>query len=716
MIKSGLALRRALAMSAALAAAATASAAEGDTITFIVSDVTANMTKSWHDPGNWDLGRLPEAGDIVVLPRPTVDNYKICTTSVTNAVPATGKFKKVTVAPQQKLLFSGWETKISAEEMVLEFAWVTKAEVTCAPCTSSETNRVWIVADTLTVEKTAVISAKGFVPLSADPWLNGPCWDGVASPTGAPAHGGYGAPAISGMTSATVNNAVTCGSLTAPLLPGSSGGRNVGISPDGGGAIRIEAQTVTVNGSISANGTGTPYGSANGAGGSIYITCQTIAGSGTVSAEGGGNDAASNSPCGGGGRISVVYDPALQRDVACDVQFSARGGYAKALSNDRNRILARCGTLYFSDDTFARRPGVHLSGKVFFGSPATPLSIDTAGDFAITNSLLEVCEGGYVRVGGDLILNGTAVRKNGLWTSGGAPVEIGGDVIAEGAMLRAEGNVSVAGDLTLVEAATPMASGEVYVTAAPTNGTSAAYGSAVSVGGTWTIGANCAYFPACDPTNGAVVVATAKNFVIQAGGEVNADGLGWGPKCGPGSAGVYYAVSASYGGKGGASSAGNLAYVKEPYGNRERPLDPGSGSGVTSDWTGAGGGGLVWLEVERRLVIDGSISANGLDMGVYSSCSSGGGVYLVAGRFLGGAGSVTAGGGVSESASVRGGCGGGGRVAIICATDESDAAFKARVTAKGGFYSGKAADDPWQGQDGTVYWKERRPATVFTVQ
>ena len=43
-------------------------------------------------------------------------------------------------------------------------------------------------------------------------------------------------------------------------------------------------------------------------------------------------------------------------------------------------------------------------------------------------------------------------------------------------------------------------------------------------------------------------------------------------------------------------------------------------------------------------------------------------------------------------------------MAIYYGEDETDAAFHENVTAKGGFYASKPADDAYQGHDGSVYW------------
>ncbi len=94
----------------------------------------------------------------------------------------------------------------------------------------------------------------------------------------------------------------TFGSVYYPQELGGTG-RNGGY---GGGALRINAASVIVNGAIRANGL--QENQSGGAGGSIWITTGKISGTGTIEANGGSQccDAAS----GGGGAVAIEYsDP-----------------------------------------------------------------------------------------------------------------------------------------------------------------------------------------------------------------------------------------------------------------------------------------------------------------------------------------------------------------------------------------------------------------------
>lgn len=131
---------------------------------------------------------------------------------------------------------------------------------------------------------------------------------GKASRGGA-AHAGVGGRGITLNTEQTT----TYGSNTQPTMFGSGGGG--GGNGDnftgeragyGGGKIRLDSiGTVTVNGSIKADGETAPASAGGGAGGSIYLTIQTLAGGGSISVNGG--NGVTNGGGGGGGRAALYY-------------------------------------------------------------------------------------------------------------------------------------------------------------------------------------------------------------------------------------------------------------------------------------------------------------------------------------------------------------------------------------------------------------------------
>ena len=110
----------------------------------------------------------------------------------------------------------------------------------------------------------------------------------------------------------------TYGSIYRPQEMG-AGGNDV----RGGGAVKIEAATIVVNGSIRANGAERSGGA--GAGGSVWIRGTKITGTGTIEANGGRNTQCCNYGGGGGGAVSVEYtDPASVVPVMSAKAISSR--------------------------------------------------------------------------------------------------------------------------------------------------------------------------------------------------------------------------------------------------------------------------------------------------------------------------------------------------------------------------------------------------------
>ena len=154
-------------------------------------------------------------------------------------------------------------------------------------------------------------------------------------------HGGKG-----GNAGGTVGP--TYDSAANPLLPGAGGGGHPGITgpgSPGGGVLVIQAQTLTVQGGLVADGLATDGPTKNdltkhgfagaGAGGSINITTRVLSGHGAIAADGGdaclpssiivnqlGGCSYGGGGGGGGGRIAVTY----QSNSAWSGKVHAAGG------------------------------------------------------------------------------------------------------------------------------------------------------------------------------------------------------------------------------------------------------------------------------------------------------------------------------------------------------------------------------------------------------
>ncbi|MEI6728037.1 MAG: DUF2341 domain-containing protein [bacterium] len=129
------------------------------------------------------------------------------------------------------------------------------------------------------------------------------------------AGGGYGGSGGNGAGSSSTGG-VSYGSITEPIDLGSGGsgaqGGNTSNTGNGGGAIKLNiTETLTNNGTISANGQNgniPHYRTGGGSGGSIWITTNTLAGTGSITANGGAGGGSNQGGGGGGGRIALYYN------------------------------------------------------------------------------------------------------------------------------------------------------------------------------------------------------------------------------------------------------------------------------------------------------------------------------------------------------------------------------------------------------------------------
>ena len=154
------------------------------------------------------------------------------------------------------------------------------------------------------------------------------------------------------------------------------------------------------------------------------------------------------------------------------------------------------------------------------------------------------------------------------------------------------------------------------------------------------------------------------DLTIASGAIINANGLGYagvyasdGSGPGGGNYDQYNAGGAGHGGRGGISSRGALP--GEPYGSIEQPVTPGSSGGGTQNSAGRAGGGAIRIDATGDVIVNGSISAQGL-YGHYLGEGAGGSILITCDTIQG-SGSLLADGALSLSG---GGEGGGGRIAV----------------------------------------------------
>ena len=206
-------------------------------------------------------------------------------------------------------------------------------------------------------------------------------------------HGGLG-----GVRSTGVPNSYTYGSASAPLSLGSGGGdyTSASVAGVGGGAIKLVASdTMTINGTISANGQNAPGTHAGGgAGGSIWINADTLAGSGAVRAQGGNSDRGG----GGGGRIAMYCDDDLS---SLSESTSASGGSGNESGEDGTILY--CGDLIPYQGDFDYDGDVDGTDLVRFaanyGQTAEALDGDFDGNGTVDDEDLAVFSSNFGKIG-----------------------------------------------------------------------------------------------------------------------------------------------------------------------------------------------------------------------------------------------------------------------------------------------------------------------------
>ena len=504
------------------------------------------------------------------------------------------------------LTFTNWATALMAENVTVK----NNGKLTHRSCkyvAPASSNRVYIVASNVTVEAGGSIDAYAVGYTDGGP--------GAGSSDTQRHGGGYGGYG----STVNVGSGQIYGSAKAPTDPGSSGraDNRDDKSFTGGGVVRIDASgRVTVNGTIKADGQkATADYSGFGSGGSVYITCSCFSGSnGTVSARGGEHMTPPGSYVagGGGGRIAVDYSPtAQQSEPRSSVSFDVRPGATA------NLTPGTMGTVVFSDGQLVPESIVNCAGSFWLWGATNTVTVSK------------------------LTLNAATI----------------GFGINELQLQSAGTNLvfNINGSLTL----TNSSSLYVYSDAAvpSTNGL------VVRVAQDMVIGSNCWVYPVSHPQNGASALFQVGSLRIDGpSGGINADSRGFVKSYGPGRGLLSWRrTGGGYGGRGQGYSVANGGGT---YGSSNAPVQPGS-PGVSENPSGTGGG-LVRIEAERRVVVNGTITADGQSCGGYSGAGSGGGIFIKCGSFSGNTnGVLRARGGAAGAVSGHDGkAGGGGRIAV----------------------------------------------------
>ena len=202
-------------------------------------------------------------------------------------------------------------------------------------------------------------------------------------------------------------------------------------------------------------------------------------------------------------------------------------------------------------------------------------------------------------------------------------------------------------------------------------------GGALALDGTATLSLYSDYL-----TGGSVkVVADSVSIGATAKVAANQKGYMWldinTPPAAPG-IGFSYSIGASHGGVGGNNGATSV------YGQRLAPVQPGSPGGCYNDTYGNinRGGGLVRIHAAGTFTLEGTVSADANMTTGDRGGGSGGGIWLTARDFAFGEGAVLSARGGRSNYSYSNG--GGGRIALSRAPDDSQVAELAATGAAAG--------------------------------
>ncbi len=455
-------------------------------------------------------------------------------------------------------------------------------------------------------------------------------------------HGGRG-----GASDIHVGGGSTNG-LAAWPGPG-SGGADISGYPSilGGGLVHIEAASVTLDGTVNANGAPGAYGNyGGGAGGGILIACDTLAGQAPLLTVNGGNRNSAGGGAGGGGRMALHYNSiALQTP-----RFQASPGICQHTGLDSSswQLVAGEGTLWCSDTSLLATTldGDRFKDVCFLASNFTAWTVPS---LTISNTNIRFGEDGFaLTVTGSLTIGTNGVLRIGAYSGNVQPA------------------LTCGGDLRVGNG------GALHVYAAKTN--AAGLGASVDVTGALIVETNGWVYPYTHEYHpaggGGAPRFKAGSLTVAAGGGFKAIGQGYRMQQGPnqGTQASQRSPGAGYGGRGGDHKI-TVGSGGGTNGLPLAPILPGSGSCRADSGSG---GGVIWIELSGTASVDGLLAADGA-FGFYNhqGGGAGGSVLVRASGIRAGTGSVwRAHGGNGRG---DGGGGGGGRIAVWRRVLDADA-------------------------------------------
>lgn len=528
----------------------------------------------------------------------------------------------------------------------------------------SDFGAVRIYANNATIAGTLDATGKGYAGLGVVNGTNngtagaqGP-GGGAASSQGGTggSHGGKGGIGhnISGPSDSKIY-----GSIDSPTDMGSGGGGRGGhVAGSGGGVIGlIISNSLSITGTVKANGAPYVGWASGGSGGSVLIDANSFSGTGSVQTNGGKGYRYSTASSGGGagGRIAIKYGTKTFSGTVT----SYAGGYDSNLAGTISSGAA--GTVFYKQTNQAYGDLVINNNNLTDGDN-TPIAA-TAQHIAYDT--ITVTKYGKLTNALNITTTNLSTSLNGAVTNTGI---INSATLSVGATstLTNTGSIVTTGDITIA--------GSVTTTSINANAGTVT----IASGGVVT-------HPVA---NVAGLTITAANLDVQTGGTINVSEKGYAGVVGGNGLGTgfgrkaagYGGSGAGYGGSGGGGNgvAGGIA-----YGSSIAPTSIGSSGGgcALQARAGGAGGGAIKLNVANTLTLSGSMTANGgvpISGGGCAGGGSGGSIWIVAGT-LTGTGPISAIGGNADGTTIPGG-GAGGRIAL----EYISKTFNGAITVTGG--------------------------------
>jgi len=398
-------------------------------------------TRTWDGGGadalattaaNWSSDIAPVAGDDVVF---DATSTKACTWDLSSGV-TLGSFS-INAGAQAITLntgitlsgayyqasgtvtFNAASIIIAAASADIQGGTVTHASEPNGSGTTAARQVYFSTSGSVTVGAGGTIStaAKGFAAGSGP--AAGVCGAGTPA-CGGGGNGGDGGNGTAGGPGAGGLSGI--GSIASPVTAGSGGSavafQGWATGGAGGGVVSITATgTMTVAGTITANGSAGTQGGGNGnasggAGGSIYLSAATLTGGGAITANGGAGafTGGSSAGGGGGGKIALVYSSSTRSGTLTAYGGAgANGGGAGAAGTvvDGGSLTVNNNSQTAGTSSVTRVPATSVSS----------VALSNTGKITLTGALVV---SGAVTIGsGTVLTQGQALTVGGSFSNAG---------------------------------------------------------------------------------------------------------------------------------------------------------------------------------------------------------------------------------------------------------------------------------------------------------